>query len=281
VEGVVSPYARFGPVCDEESPLVRWEYGEGVTQPTASTLKGVKRDGLRPPIIAAVAALFCVVMAIGAGLEGRFSFAGPIWSPPDGSNQPVKLTTSTPTPPPPSASPLPVPNHLGITFSWVPIAIVMAILVVAVLAVLVLLWIRKHPRRGTPRQFSTVDTDAEDLLVGQEAVPDLPTLSRGLALASEALNTERTPRDAIVRAWVGLQEAAEDSGVSRRPSETPTEFTARVFTAVDADRSAADTLLALYLRVRFGTHPAGAKDLRTAKDAIKALRASWPDGGSK
>jgi hypothetical protein len=241
----------------------------------------VKRDGIRPPIIVAVVALFCIVMAIGAGLEGRFNFSGPIWSPSDGSDQPVKLTTSTPQPVPSSPPPLPQQGHIEITFSWVPIVIVMAILVLAALAVIVLLWIRKHPRRGTPRQFSTVDADAEDLLVGQEAAPDLPTLSRGLALASEALNTERTPRDAIVRAWVGLQEAAEDSGVSRRPSETPTEFTTRVFTAVDADRSAADTLLALYLRVRFGTHPASAKDLRTAKDAIKALRASWPDEGSK
>ncbi|HEX3679353.1 MAG TPA: DUF4129 domain-containing protein [Galbitalea sp.] len=155
----------------------------------------------------------------------------------------------------------------------------MAILVVAALAAIVLLWIRKHPRRGTPRQFSIVDSDAEDVLVGQEAAPDLPTLRRGLALASDALETDRTPRDAIVRAWVGLQEAAEDSGVSRRPSETPTEFTARVFTAVNANRTAADTLLALYLRVRFGRHPADAEDLRSARDAVEALRASWPDRG--
>jgi hypothetical protein len=248
-------------------------------QLTASTLKSVKRDGIRPPIIVAVVALFCIVMAIGAGLEGQFSFSGPIWSPSDGNDQPVKLTTPTPDPVSSSPSPLPVPNHLEITFSWVPIAIVMAILVLAALAVIVLLWIRKHPRRGTRRQFSTVDSDAEDVLVGQEAVPDLPTLRRGLALASEALETDRTPRDAIVRAWVGLQEAAEDSGVSRRLSETPTEFTARVFTAVSADRSAADILLALYLRVRFGRHPAGAEDLRSAKDAVEALRASWPDRG--
>jgi Domain of unknown function (DUF4129) len=253
--------------------------GGGIAQVTASNLKGVKRDGIRPPLIVAVAALFCLIVAIGAGLEGRFSFAGPIWTPPDGSGQPVKLTTSTPSPESPSPSPLPRTIHSDITFSWVPIAIVMAILVLATLFIIVMLWIRKHPRRGRTRQFSTVDTDAEDVLVGQDAAPDLPTLRRGLALASEALETDRTPRDAIVRAWVGLQEAAEDSGVSRRPAETPTEFTARVFAAVDADRDAAHTLLALYLRVRFGTHPAGAEELRTAKDAVAALRKSWPERG--
>jgi Domain of unknown function (DUF4129) len=241
----------------------------------------VKRDGIRPPIIVAVAALFCVIMAIGAGLEGRFIFSGPIWSPPDGGDQPVKLTTSTPQPVPPPSSAVPRVIHPAVTFSWVPIAIVMAILVLATLFVIVLLWIRKHPRRGAPRQFSTVDADAEDVIVGQEATPDLPTLHRGLARASEVLETARTPRDAIVRAWVGLQEAAEDSGVRRRPAETPTEFTTRVFAAVDADKKAADTLLALYLRVRFGSHKAGAEELKAAKDAVEALRASWPDGGAR
>ena len=251
----------------------------GIAQVAASNLKGVKRDGIRPPLIVAVAALFCVIVAIGAGLEGRFSFAGPIWSPSDGSDQPVKLTTSTPEPVPSSPPPVPRTIHSDIAFSWVPIAIVLAILVLATLLILVMLWIRKHPRRGTPRQFSTVDADAEDVLVGQEAAPDLPTLRRGLALASEALETDRTPSDAIVRAWVGLQEAAEDSGVRRRPAETPTEFTTRVFTAVDADRDAADTLLTLYLRVRFGTHTAGAGELRAAREAVAALRKSWPERG--
>jgi hypothetical protein len=251
----------------------------GIAQPAASNLKGVKRDGIRPPIIVAVAALFCVIIAIGAGLEGRFSFAGPIWSPPDGSDQPVKLTTSTPEPVQPSPTPLPRANNSDVIFSWVPIAIVLAILVLATLFVIVLLWIRKHPRRGPLRPFSTVDGDSEELFTGQDAAPDLPTLHRGLARASEALETDRTPRDAIVRAWVGLQEAAEDSGVRRRPAETPTEFTARVFAAVDADKDAADTLLALYLRVRFGSHPAGAAELKAAKDAVEALRESWPVGG--
>jgi hypothetical protein len=238
----------------------------------------VKRDGIAPPVIAVVAALFLVVIAIGAGLEGRFSFAGPIWNPPGVGIGPIPSATSTPPPPPPSSTPLPRQIDAGVTFSWLPIAIVMAILLLAVIFVIVLLWIRKHPRRGAKRSFATIDTEGEDLLVDPESMPDLPTLRRGLSRASEALDTERVPRDAIVRAWVGLQEAAEDSGVRRRPAETPTEFTSRVFSSVDADRGAADTLLALYLRVRFGTSGADAQDLQAARDAVDALRRSWPEG---
>jgi hypothetical protein len=105
---------------------------------------------------------------------------------------------------------------------------------------------------------------------------DLPVLERGLVRAADVLETQREPRDAIVMAWLGLQEAAEDSGLPRRQAETPTEFTARVFESVDADRAAAASLLEVYLRVRFRPIPATEADVAVARESIRRLRETWP-----
>ncbi len=241
----------------------------------------MKRDDGRFPLLPVVAALFCVIVAIGAGLEGRFSFSGAIWSPPGSGGPTTKLTTATPQPIHTPAKSFRVSSHSVFTLSWVPIVVVLSILGLAAIVVLVLLWIRRRPRRGVAQKFAALEGDVDASVLEDEAAPDLPTLQRGLARASEVLETDRRPRDAIVRAWVGLQEAAEDSGMSRRSAETPTEFTSRVFAAVQADREAADTLLALYLRVRFGTQPATAEDVRLARDAVDALSATWTSGLAK
>jgi hypothetical protein len=158
----------------------------------------------------------------------------------------------------------------------VPILVVLCVLALAVIVVFVLLWLRNRPRRAVTLPFSRIDAEIDEVEIGEQPAADLPTLQRGLARAAEVLESDREPRDAIVRAWIGLQEAAEDSGMSRRPAETPTEFTARVFESVQTDRRAANTLLALYLRVRFGAHPATADDVRHAQDAVTALTTTWP-----
>jgi Domain of unknown function (DUF4129) len=248
------------------------------SQVSARNLKHVKRDGRRAPIVV-ITALACVVIAIGAGLEGRFRFAGPIFDP---SGTGLQISALSPTEQPkPSITPLPqLINPGGISSTWAMVAVLVAILTLIGVVVIVLLWLRKRFRLAIVRGSSTLAAESTDLSLGNDDTADLPTLRRGLDLASDVLEAHRTPRDAIVRAWVGLQEAAEDSGVRRRTAETPTEFTTRVFSAIHADRRAANTLLALYLRVRFGDHPASSDDLRVAKDAVGALRSSWPNEGS-
>jgi hypothetical protein len=240
----------------------------------------VKQDGGRTPAIVLGAAVLLVVIAVGAALQGRFNFGGPLWSPDDpqlGTQKPV-----TPTPQPPQTA-APSTRHVGsaVVFNWVPILVVLGILVAALVAFIIWRWARRRMGSGAPKAFSTLTAGTDAVEMEPEAAADLPTLRRGLDLAGDVLEREREPRDAIVRAWIGLQEAAEDSGMSRRPAETPTEFTSRVFSSVHADRSAADTLLAVYLRVRFGTHPATAEDVRVARDAVAALSATWPAEASK
>jgi len=234
----------------------------------------MNRDGRRPTTVVWVAALLCLVVAVGAALTSRFDFTGARWVPDTGGAGTTVVKTPAPQPSLASAAPVHPTDHGQVTFNWLPILIVSAVILLALLTYLVRRWLLRRRRRGSPREVSTVLADTLD--VAQEAEPDIPTLRRGLALASDALTTEREPRDAIIRAWIGLQEAAEDSGMSRRPAETPTEFTSRVFSAVLADRDAADTLLAVYLRVRFGSREATAEDLRMARQAIAALSATWP-----
>ena len=98
--------------------------------------------------------------------------------------------------------------------------------------------------------------------------------------ALQTLDEEREPTDAIVRAWLGLQDTAAESGIVRGPAETPTEFTSRILGRVFADDRAVRTLLRLYLRSRFGDHPATATDVQAAREALQALADSWPAAAS-
>ena len=71
---------------------------------------------------------------------------------------------------------------------------------------------------GRPRDCGARERDH---LVGAAAIVS----GHGIVGAGEA--EQRDPADAIVRAWLGLQETAEESGIVRHPAETPTEFTSR------------------------------------------------------
>jgi hypothetical protein len=240
----------------------------------------VKRDASRTPRILFIAAVLCVVIAIGAALEGRFNFSGPRWTPGQ-QNAPVKASTPTPQPSASVAAPHLQRQGTQFLFNWTPIIVALAILAAIALAVLVRMLVRWQLRRVKKLRVADVAPSPIDLEIPPEPAADIPILRRGLDLASEMLTTEREPRDAIVRAWIGLQQAAEDSGMSRRPAETPTEFTSRVFASVDADRVAAASLLAVYLRVRFGSRPATADDVRVALQAVEALQSTWVSGAAK
>jgi hypothetical protein len=101
-------------------------------------------------------------------------------------------------------------------------------------------------------------------------------LRTGIELALQALDEQREPADAIVRAWLGLQETAAESGIVRRAAETPTEFTSRILSRAFADDRAVRTLLRLYLRTRFGDHPVTTDDVASVRAALQELVRTWP-----
>jgi len=108
-----------------------------------------------------------------------------------------------------------------------------------------------------------------------EAQPDAEVIQRGIAAALRHLDAPTVPGDAIVAAWVGVEEAAADSGVVRGVSETPGEFAVRIIVrraAIDVD---ARRLLALYERVRFGGYVAAEADRADARRLLERIEQEW------
>src|SRR5690606_41353297 len=105
----------------------------------------------------------------------------------------------------------------------------------------------------------------------QAALPDSVGQRGGVAAAWARRVEHRAPSDAIQAAWVAVEQAAGRSGVERAPSATPTEFTVAVLDRTKVDPSAIRTLLGLYHRARFSTHPATDDDVALARECLTRL----------
>jgi hypothetical protein len=104
----------------------------------------------------------------------------------------------------------------------------------------------------------------------------LPDVQAALAEAAEEQRQELltgSPRNAIVACWVRLEEVVERAGLPRDRTETSTEFTARVLSTYVVDRSAIDTLAALYREARFSAHELSEPHRRRAIAALDELHA--------
>jgi len=231
----------------------------------------VKRAGAPATLIGCLVLGLVLVAAVIFG--GAPVFTGPIWAPGLSAPSAPPMTqppqTSGPTQPP-------VGRGGGGPLVMIVLAVIGALLAALVLY-LVLRVIRARLRRAHPPALGSlepaeIETSA---VVEDEADAAAPVMRHGLQLALDALEEEREPSDAVVRAWLGLQEAAEISGVQRRAAETPTEFTTRVLTRVHADGGAARELVDVYQSVRFGGHPITSRDVALAHDAVTRLLASW------
>jgi hypothetical protein len=234
----------------------------------------VSKAARQVPLIAVATVLGLTVVAA-AAFQGRAEFTGPRWNP-QYPVQPAPDRAFTERMPRPTglASPAARPTavQVDLTFLWI-----IALLVVLVAGALVWRYLARRARRA-PEPIT-----AGALVVAPEAAPATdendqaapPVVRRGLAAALEVLEAERVPADAIVRAWLGLQQAADDSGVHRRPAETPTEFTARIIGRVGVDPADVNTLVTLYQDVRFGGRTGDVDDVRTAREALRRLREAW------
>jgi hypothetical protein len=154
--------------------------------------------------------------------------------------------------------------------------------VVVAIALLALLWRWWRGRRlpSAAERTGVAIQQQTQQAVEVEPEPEPEKLLTGVELALEVLDEEREPADAIVRAWLGLQETAEESGIVRRAAETPTEFTSRILSGAFADDRAVRTLLRLYLRTRFGDHPVTATDVSEVREALQQLVSSWRPTGT-
>jgi hypothetical protein len=224
--------------------------------------------------------LLAVLVAVAAGITGTTHFAGPRWLPhwnPSQSVQPPRKLPSVPSTLAPKTTALNSASRfpLGTVVLWV----VVAIGVIGIAALFWRWWVGRPSREATSR-LSVAVASTSEVLTEPEPEPDLPVLRTGIGLALQVLDEQRDPADAIVRAWLGLQETAEESGIVRHPAETPTEFTSRILSRAFADDRAIRTLLRLYLRTRFGDHPVTAEDVAAVRDALQELVRTWPTPAS-
>ena len=160
---------------------------------------------------------------------------------------------------------------LGRIVLWV------AIGMAAVVAVLLWRWFARR-RLGSTfglREVEALAAPSTDSVSEPEPEPEAPVLRSGIEQALRLLNEEREPADAVIRAWLGLQRTAAESGIVRRAAETPTEFTTRITSRVFVDDRAIKTLLALYLRTRFGDHRVTAAEVAKVRIALQGLARSW------
>jgi hypothetical protein len=220
------------------------------------------------------------LIVVAAGVEGSAHFSGPRWVPdfhagPIAAPPPSRPSATFATPPP-ASNPSKVHLPLGTILFWTAVALAV------VLAVLFVMWWRRQaPRRRAPRPNEVDTPPAVAAEVGRpaEPEPDVPVIRSGLEEALLELERDVEPGDAVVRAWLGLQQTAEQSGVTRGRSETPTEFTSRILGRVFANDRAGNeaiaTLLRLYLRTRFGDHPVTDADVTLVRRALRELVRTW------
>ncbi|WP_147918275.1 DUF4129 domain-containing protein [Ruania zhangjianzhongii] len=246
------------------------------TTPDASPRAGDSASGRRLHALTQIAAVgfVALLLVVAATATGAWEL-NPAWEVEGPS------TTDAPPPPPatgvPSQTPSPdvpfdsddVPTP---DLTW--LAVVVSVIVAAVL-LLVLLRVLAYLRRPRAEDLPDPGTSAD--YGEEEPEPDLPALHEGVRHAVEQLRAVGPPRDAIVSAWLAMEEAADRSGVHRRPAQTPTEHAAAVLARTGADSEATDTLLHLYHRARFSNSELGRADVDRAGRALEALAASWPE----
>ncbi|WP_052460460.1 DUF4129 domain-containing protein [Microbacterium gorillae] len=238
--------------------------------PARETPRTPRRPALGP--LLAAGALFCLIM-VAAVFQGPVTF-GPLRLPgltPSGMPPQTEGADDTPIPLPTDAQP---GNLRGL---GVVLAIIFGLVLTAIVVLLVIAlvrWLRRlwNDRRLRARAGADVAAD----LVGA-AVPavDAPTVRRGVAAALLGLDERAEPGDAVVAAWVGLEESAADAGITRAPSETAAELAMRIVARDANSREAAQVLLGLYEAVRFGGHRAGEAERERARSALRRIEESW------
>ncbi|MGC5166732.1 DUF4129 domain-containing protein [Luteimicrobium sp. DT211] len=236
-----------------------------------------RRPGARA-VVGVVAGLG-VVAVLAVALQGPAAHEGVRWLPHVDVGGGARLT---PPPAPTQTMPtLATPSDHGLerwhVSPWVWLVVLGVVLAAIVLALAA--WWRRHHDGSPPDDEPAEPPGVHDAAVAEpEAVPDvpdLPVLRRGFDHAFHALGAGREPHDAIVTAWLGLEEAAQDAGVARRPAETASELTTRILGRVTSDDVAARSLLDLYLRVRYGGYAATPDDVAAARADLEALTRGW------
>lgn len=228
----------------------------------------MERRGLRIGTAAAVGAgLLVLLWSAATGPVRVFGSAG----------REIQIGPTALPSPSPSPSPTPDPQEelrrrfeepgASYDLQWIGDLIVWTLmLVVTVLAVTAVVWLWRH--RWTPPEREPVEEF--------EVLPEVGAVSAAIArdvASHETALQQGTPRDAIVRCWMRLEESVAAVGLPRAPWETSAELTLRVLHTLDVDPRAIGTLGRLYREARFSEHELGEDARASALAALRQLHA--------
>ncbi|QGN56899.1 DUF4129 domain-containing protein [Nostocoides sp. HKS02] len=108
----------------------------------------------------------------------------------------------------------------------------------------------------------------------------LPDVLLGLTRESEELLAHGTPANAVVAAWVSLEDAVKRAGVHDDRARTSAELVTAVLRSCAVAAEPLDRLAALYREARFSRHEIG-EDLRTAaRDALQQVQTDLVRAGA-
>ncbi|MFB7252268.1 DUF4129 domain-containing protein [Microbacterium sp. NPDC056234] len=219
----------------------------------------------------AVVALLLIVMVV-ASVQGPARFEPPEF---EASSAPAPVVTDAQSPlPMPTPTALPT-NETAVTVVSLILLIISAVVVAVLLFFLIRAIVRAWGARIPRREIDQAGD--ETFAVSPEPDPETaaPTIRRGIAAALRIIDEHAAPSDAIIAAWVGLEESAAEAGITRARTETPAEFTLRVITYRSDAADDAKTLLRLYERVRFAGHTADEADRAEARQTLAAIQEGW------
>jgi hypothetical protein len=195
-------------------------------------------------LVAGVAAL--LLFAVFIGIAAR--------SGDDGPSALQGLAPLAPLPPLDGSAPS---SQAFVIHWWILLGLALSGLAGVLLALLVRR--RRQRRRTREAQSPSVSAEREGLLAAVEASLD-------------ELEDHPDARDAVIRAYVGMERTLSRHGLGRRPSETPLEYLARWTGAVRVGLSPAEALTRLYERARFSPHLVDEDMRHEATSALVALR---------
>ena len=194
-----------------------------------------------------------------------------VWHPPVWDFAPVPLPVPSL---PPQSTPLPGNTAPQATFhglDW--LGPTLAAIALAVLLFFVGRWVFRLVKELASTRLARVPPadriDAGLPVDGPSLTPQ--EVTDAVQEALRRLDAAPTPTDAVIAAWLALEEAAARHDLARDPAQTPTEFTAGLL-----DRStvpAADTieLRTLYLRARFSSIPPNVADVFQARTSLEHI----------
>jgi hypothetical protein len=226
----------------------------------------------RPSSLPTVLAVVVVLLLVALGTLAARSDA---WVPPGSARDPAAVSSpsAAPTTAPASLPPVPpAPPVDAVSNGWLVLVVLVAVVLLLLLLIgLVALAVatgRISWRRRVPGERAAG--------LGQEpgaANPSDP-LSPAVQRALTEVIDQPDAREAVVRAWLLLGEAAAAAGTARRPAETAGEYAERLAAAHDLPRTSVERLATLYREARFSHHTVVAEQRDAARTELLALQAA-------